>query len=355
MLPAKADSTTTLSVDPCDSIRTACIHSLLADAAAHYQRTLRSSRAAVAYLNSRGISGRVASRFGVGYAPTAWAGLAPVLFDYDSSTVQASGLQVVKTGSKSKPFDRFRDRIMFPVRDLSGAVAGFGGRVLKDVPDSVQPKYLNSPEGPCFQKRDLLYGLFEAQDAIKQEGIAFVVEGFMDVLSMSQAGILPTVATMGTAFTSEHALSLLSLTSRIIFCFDGDAAGLRAAYHALEVVLPLANDSNHFEFLFLPSGHDPDSFVRSFGAAQFHSLLPSTLSLSAFLTHHTFADCKTSCLEDRALCVCKVKALWSILPDGRVRDELVSFCSTVSLLTTDELISLWGGEVIAYQVASRAD
>ncbi len=205
MLPAKTDSISTLPVDPRDSIRIACVHSLLADAAAHYQRSLRSSRAAVAYLNSRGISGRIASRFGVGYAPTAWAGLAPVLFDYDASTVQASGLQVSKPGPTSRPFDRFRDRIMFPVRDLSGAVTGFGGRVLKDVPDSVQPKYLNSPEGPCFQKRDLLYGLFEAQDAIRQEGVAFVVEGFLDVLSMSQAGILPTVATMGSAFTPDHA------------------------------------------------------------------------------------------------------------------------------------------------------
>jgi DNA primase len=321
----------------------------LADATAHYQRSLRSSRIAVDYLNSRGISGRAASRFALGYATPAWNGLASVLYDYDLNTVQASGLQAFKAGAQSRPFDRFRDRIMFPVRDMTGAVAGFGARVIRTVPDQVQPKYLNSPEGPLFQKRDLLYGLFEAQDAIREEGIAFVVEGFLDVVSLNQAGVLTSVATMGTAFTPEHAASLLSITSRVVFCFDGDAAGLRAASHAADIVLPLATDNNRFEFLFLPTGHDPDSFIRTFGAQAFRDLLPSALSLPAFLKHHVFAVCKVSCLEDRALCVCKAKVLWSILPAGWVRDDLVSFCSEISFLTADELIALWGGGMPASQ------
>lgn len=313
------------------------VGALLADAAAHYRETLRSSPKAVSYLRRRGVSGAAASRFGLGFAPPGWHGLEPVLRQYDTQTVSASGLQVVKTDDASRCFDRFRDRIMFPIRARSGAVVGFGGRVL----DGTQPKYMNSPESDGFKKRTLLYGLFEAESAIVASDVAVLVEGYLDVITLSQAGFSEVVGTLGTSCTPMQLCELLTLTPHLVFCFDGDEAGKRAAAHALENVLPLAEDSRSFRFLFLPDEHDPDSFVRAHGAEAFRALLSQALSLTTYLHGQILKGCDLSQAEGRALCSARTKPFWLALPEGRQRDELVNFCAELTHLSPDELLSIW--------------
>ncbi len=316
------------------------VRALLANAATHYQDSLRATPEAVSYLRDRGIGGAAAARFGLGFASQEWCGLASVLQDYDADTVQASGLAIVKEGALSRQFDRFRGRIMFPIRDRSGAVAGFGGRVLIEAGD--QPKYVNSPESACFQKRALLYGVYEAQDAIKACGLALVVEGYLDVVALSQAGFLPAVATLGTACNPFHIVELLSLSPRVVFCFDGDAAGRRAAARALAVSFPFATDNHSFDFLFLPVAHDPDSYVRAHGLAAFHSLLSASLPLSVFMQQQLSEGCNLCSAEGIALCLTKAKQVWSSLPEGRVRNDLLDFCVSVSRFSHDEVLGVWG-------------
>lgn len=315
------------------------VRELLADAATHYRETLRASPKAVSYLRRRGVSGAAAARFGLGFAAPGWHGLTAVLHNYDESTVLASGLEVVKDGADARRFDRFRDRIMFPIRDRSGLVVGFGGRVL----DGSQPKYMNSPESEGFKKRTLLYGLFEAQAAIAADRLALVVEGYLDVVSLSQAGFIPVVGTLGTSCTRSQISELLSLSPRVVFCFDGDAAGRRAAAHALENVLPFADDSREFRFLFLPEGHDPDSFVRANGLDAFRALLADACSLAQFLQTQLMEGCDVRQAEGRARCTARAKPFWLALAEGRQRDELLDFCADVAKFSRDELFAIWTG------------
>ena len=247
---------------------------MLAKAAEGYRRQLKASARAIAYLKGRGLSGEIAARFGLGYAPEGWRGLASVFASYDDPLLEESGLVIARAEDEpaeggepaaGKRYDRFRDRIMFPIRAVQGAVIGFGGRVL----DRGEPKYLNSPETPVFSKGRELYGLFEARTAIRQRGYALVVEGYMDVVALAQSGFGNAVATLGTACTAEHVQKLVRFTDAVVFSFDGDAAGRRAAARALEASLPHATDTRSFRFLFLPTEHDPDSFVRELGAAAF--------------------------------------------------------------------------------------
>jgi DNA primase catalytic core len=259
---------------------------VLARAAAGYRRQLKASERAVAYLKGRGLSGEIAARFGLGYATDSWRGLASVFPNYDDPSLEESGLVIAQgdEGGRNesdgppsgKRYDRFRDRIMFPIRSVQGSVIGFGGRVL----DRGEPKYLNSPETPVFSKGRELYGLFEARTAIRQRGYALVVEGYMDVVALAQAGFENAVATLGTACTAEHVHKLAKFTDAIVFSFDGDAAGRRAAARALEASLPHAGDTRTFRFLFLPPEHDPDSFVRELGAPAFEAAVARAVPLS---------------------------------------------------------------------------
>ena len=252
---------------------------VLARAAEGYKRQLKASDRAIAYLKGRGLSGEIAARFGLGYAAEGWRGLASVFPSYDDPLLEESGLVIAHTedtgenGAESakegKRYDRFRDRIMFPIRSVQGAVIGFGGRVL----DRGEPKYLNSPETAVFSKGRELYGLFEARAAIRQRGYALVVEGYMDVVALAQSGFGNAVATLGTACTAEHVQKLVRFSDAVVFSFDGDAAGRRAATRALEASLPHASDTRSFRFLFLPPEHDPDSFVRDLGAAAFEKAI----------------------------------------------------------------------------------
>lgn len=310
---------------------------LLADAAAHYRETLGSTPKAVAYLRGRGVSGGAAARFGLGFAAPGWHGLEPVLRKHDTQTVLASGLQVVTAGDASRRYDRFRDRIMFPIRARSGAIVGFGGRVL----DGTQPKYMNSPESDGFQKRALLYGLFEAEPAIVASDVAVLVEGYLDVVTLSQAGLSEVVGTLGTACTRMQLCELLTLTPHLVFCFDGDAAGKRAAAHALENVLPLAEDSRSFRFLFLPDDHDPDSYVRAHGVEAFRALQSQALPLAEYLRSQVLNGCDLRQAEGRALCSAQAKPFWLALPAGRQREDLVTFCSEMTNFSPDELFRIW--------------
>ena len=262
--------------------------------ATHYYRDeLKRSEAAIAYLKKRGLSGEIAARFGIGYAPGGWQNLAAPFPDYQSKALVQAGLVIEGEG---KRYDRFRDRIMFPILNQKGAVIGFGGRVL----ETGEPKYLNSPETPLFEKGRELYGLFQARQAIRAAGKVLVVEGYMDVVALAQHGVEYAVATLGTATTPVHVQKLLRQSDNVVFCFDGDTAGRKAAWRALENSLALVGDEKSLRFLFLPQGEDPDSYVRKEGKAAFEAQLEAALPLSEFLLRELAAGVDMKTLEGRA-------------------------------------------------------
>src|SRR5438876_1484501 len=266
---------------------------VLLEAARFYRAQLKESARAINYLKGRGLTGAVAARFGMGYAPDDWQPLAAAFPDYQDRSLGTAGLGV--TGEGGKRYDRFRDRIMFPIHDSSGRVIGFGGRVL----DRGEPKYLNSPETPLFVKGHELYGLFQARPAIRTAGTAVVVEGYMDVVALAQHGVEYAVATLGTATTPLHAQKLLRATDRIVFCFDGDAAGRRAAWRALENTLAWLADGKNAKFLFLPEGDDPDDYVRRHGTAAFQALVGHPGPFVEFLPSELVTRHPPSSAEDR--------------------------------------------------------
>ncbi|HTP63593.1 MAG TPA: DNA primase, partial [Burkholderiales bacterium] len=218
-----------------------------------YRAELKKTPRAIEYLKGRGLTGEIAARFRIGYAPDDWQGLKAAFPEYEHTSLVDAGLVIANEG---KRYDRFRDRIMFPIQNARGAVIGFGGRVMK-AEDT--PKYLNSPETPLFEKGREVYGLVQARDAIRTAGRVLVVEGYMDVVALAQFDVGYAVATLGTATTPVHVSKLLRLTDELVFSFDGDSAGRKAAWRALEVSLPLATDAKPIRFLFLPAEHDPDS------------------------------------------------------------------------------------------------
>ena len=251
-----------------------------------YAQQLKASQRAIDYLKGRGLTGEIAKRYGLGYAPDGWQGLEAVFDSYSKDETAKllieAGLIIQGEGADSqgkiKRYDRFRDRIMFPIRNPKGQVIAFGGRIL----DQGEPKYLNSPETPLFSKGNTLYGLFEGRLAIRDRGYVLVCEGYMDVVALAQLGFANAVATLGTACTAFHVRTLLRQTDRIVFSFDGDAAGQRAAQRALEATLPILSDDKEIRFLFLPSEHDPDSYIRQYGSAAFEQAINQAMSLSGF-------------------------------------------------------------------------
>ena len=253
------------------------LYEAMAVAARFYRDQLKPSRQAIDYLKRRGLSGEVAARFGLGYAPDEWQALEKAFPDYQAKTLADAGLVI--DNEQGRRYDRFRNRIIFPIHDRRGRIIAFGGRVL----DKGEPKYLNSPETPLFEKGRELYGLFLAQKAIRDAGFAVVVEGYMDVVALAQFAIENAVATLGTATTPQHIHTLLRQTDRIVFCFDGDAAGRRAAWRALENALESLRDDATLAFLFLPAEHDPDSFVRAEGAEAFRKAALAATPLGSFL------------------------------------------------------------------------
>jgi len=245
-------------------------------AARHYRQALKTHEPAIAYLKNRGLTGETAAKFALGVANDDWQPLATAFADYQDALLVEAGLVI---SNDSKRYDRFRDRVMFPIRNERGQVIAFGGRIMQ----KGEPKYLNSPETPLFHKGRELYGLFEHRRSIQHEDRVLVVEGYMDVVMLDQHGVDNAVATLGTAITSDQAARLLRLANEVVFAFDGDAAGRKAAWRALENSLPQARDGKLLSFLFLPDGEDPDSFVRTAGADAFRKLCNTAMPLSDFL------------------------------------------------------------------------
>ena len=327
--------------------RRAGISQVLERAAGFYRAQLKAAPRAVDYLKRRGLTGEIAARYGLGYAPPGWRTLAGVFPAYDDPVLEEAGLVRQKTPDDDAApadvergrYDWFRDRIMFPIRGVGGEVIGFGGRVL----DDSKPKYINSPETPVFSKGRELYGLFEARQALRDKGAALVVEGYMDVVALAQLGFPNAVATLGTACTEDHVRKLFRFTDTVVFSFDGDAAGRRAATRALEAALPHAGDLRQVRFLFLPPEHDPDSYVRAHGAAAFEQQLAQAVPLSRQLVEQAADGCDLAGAEGRARFLAHAKPLWSALPDGALKRQLLPELARRATMEPADLASLWGG------------
>lgn len=315
------------------------VFNVLEYASQFYAKQLRqhsSKERAVQYLKKRGLSGEIAAAYDIGYAPPGWDNL---IKSFDDSADQISIL--LKAGliaekdlddGKKRHYDRFRDRVMFPIRDYKGRVIGFGGRVF----DQDEPKYLNSPETPVFHKGRELYGLFEARKRCRDLSRIIVVEGYMDVVALAQFGINNSVATLGTATTIDHLQRLFKATREIIFCFDGDRAGQKAAWKALELSLPLLKEGYSARFLFLPEGEDPDSVVRAQGAEYFENNKNLT-PLSEFLFNSLLQQVDVETLEGRAQLVDLANPLISKIPTGALRTLMQQQLGTHSQLATEQI------------------
>ena len=266
----------------------------LQQAAGYYKAELKKSSRAVDYLKARGLSGQVAAKFQIGYAPAGWQGLQAVFPQYEAEALETAGLVV--QNEQGRRYDRFRDRIMFPIHNQKGEVIGFGGRVIN--PED-SPKYYNSPETPVFQKGHELYGLFMARRAIRDAGRVLVVEGYMDVVALAQYGIEYAVAALGTATTPFHIAKLMRQTDEIVFSFDGDKAGRTAAWRAVMNALPAIKDGLKLRFLFLPAEHDPDSFVRAFGKEAFEAEMDKAMPLSQYIIQHLSEHNPLASQEDK--------------------------------------------------------
>jgi len=310
------------------------LHEVLARAAQYYREQLKASPRAIEYLKGRGLSGRTAARYAIGYAPAGWQNLETVYTDYADGSLAEAGLVIVN--EEGRRYDRFRDRIMFPILDARARVIGFGGRILA----GDGPKYMNSPETSLFEKGRELYGLPQAREAIRAGGRALVVEGYMDVVMLAQHGIENAVATLGTATTPLHVQKLLRQADEVVFCFDGDAAGRKAAWHALEVSLALLSDAKSVRFLFLPPEHDPDSFVRDQGREAFERKLAEAQHLSTFLVSELKARTDTATLEGRSRLVHEAKPLLKRIAAPALQLQLVKEIAELVGMTVAELARL---------------
>jgi DNA primase len=305
-----------------------------------YRAQLRTAPEAIAYLKNRGLTGEVAARFGMGFSPSGWDGLKSVFSDYEAVALAESGLvidRVDEDGGNRKRYDRFRERIMFPIRNTKGQVIGFGGRVM----DHGEPKYLNSPETPLFSKGFELYGLFEARQAIRDAGYVLVTEGYMDVVALAQMGFPQAVATLGTACTTAHVQKLLRQTDTVIFSFDGDKAGRRAARRALDACLPHVSDDKVIKFLFLPAEHDPDTYIREFGAERFEQEIQEAMPLSQFLLREVTTDNDLESPEGRARAQFDAKPLLQSMTPSALRLQIVRGLASLTESTPSEIESLF--------------
>lgn len=313
---------------------------LMQTACDYYRKALRGAPEAIRYLKKRGLTGEIAARFGLGYAPDGWQNLEAVFPDYRNDSLVEAGLVIVseKTDAQgqARRYDRFRERIMFPIRNVKGQVIGFGGRVL----ESGEPKYLNSPETPLFSKGSELYGLFEARLAIREARFVLVVEGYMDVVALAQLGFPNAVATLGTACTPVHVQKLLRQTDTVVFSFDGDAAGRRAARRALDACLPHAADNRTIRFLFLPAEHDPDSYVREFGKEAFAEQIDRAMPLSQFMLSEVVAGKELDTPEGRARALFDAKPLLQALPPNALRAQIMHMFAERLDVPFDEVAAL---------------
>ena len=310
-------------------------HTKALDAAQkHYLAQLRDSPAAIRYLKQRGLTGVIAKEFGLGWASADRQALAKVFPHYDDPILVESGLVI--ESEDGRRYDRFRERVMFPIRNVKGEIVGFGGRII----GKGEPKYLNSPETPVFSKGNELYGLFEARAAIRTEGCVIVVEGYMDVVGLAQLGVRNAVATLGTATTPTHIQKLLRASDKIVFSFDGDSAGRRAAWRALQACLPLLRDDISIRFLFLPKEHDPDSYIREFGEEAFRASLKESDALSTFFLNELASRHAIKEVEGRSALVHEARPLLAQVPAITLKIQLQNELARLVQLTPEELSQL---------------
>jgi DNA primase len=313
------------------------LYELMQTATRYYRDCLKQSPRAIEYLKGRGLSGEIAARFGIGYAPDGWQNLAAIVPDYQHKSLVETGLVIVSEEG-DKRYDRFRDRIMFPIVNSRGQVIGFGGRVL----DKGEPKYLNSPETSLFEKGRELYGLFQAQKAIRASHTVLVVEGYMDVVALAQHGIEYAVATLGTATTPYHVQKLLRLTDHVVFSFDGDAAGRKAAWRALENALPQLVDGKRVGFLFLPPEHDPDSYVREYGKEAFERVLNEALPLSGYMLRELSSQVDLRTQEGKTQLINRAQPLLTAIAAPATALLLRKEIAALAGVTQSELEGLYG-------------
>jgi DNA primase len=317
------------------------LYELMQTATRYYREQLKQTPRAIEYLKRRGLSGEVAARFGIGYAPDAWQNLSSAVPNYQDASLVETGLVI--EGENDKRYDRFRDRIMFPIVNVRGQVIGFGGRIL----DKGEPKYLNSPETPLFEKGHELYGLFQAQKSIRAQQCVVVVEGYMDVVALAQHGVEYAVATLGTATTPFHVQKLLRLCEQVVFCFDGDKAGQKAAWRALENALPQLVDGKRIGFLFLPEEHDPDTYIREFGTEAFEHELENSLPLSGYLLRELTAQVDLLTQEGRSALLQKAKPLLTAITAPTAALLLRKEVAALAGVTQAELEALYAIKPVA--------
>jgi DNA primase len=299
------------------------LHDVMGRIARFFEQNLADNARAQNYVSARGIDPKTSANFALGYAPDSWDALLNRFGAQEDERRQILqlGMIIERTAARAGSagfYDRFRDRLMFPIRDSRGRVIGFGGRII----DQGEPKYLNSPETPLFHKGRELYGLYEARQARTDFKRLMIVEGYMDVVRLHQAGITYSVATLGTATTQEHLNKIFRLTSEVVFCFDGDRAGRQAAWRALENSLALARDGRELKFMFLPEGHDPDTLVAEEGADAFESRLHTALPLSEYLIQHLMVEVDLNHIDGRAKLKALAAPLFARMPEGIYREML---------------------------------
>lgn len=327
------------------------LYKLLDQTAQFFRQQLRHHPQAIDYLKRRGLNGTVAADFGIGYAPPGWNHLLQHLGHSaaDQARLLEAGLIIQK--DQGGYYDRFRNRIIFPIRDRRGRVVGFGGRVLDK--DST-PKYLNSPETPIFRKGKELYGLFEAQQALRRPDRLLVVEGYMDVVALAQHDIKYAVATLGTATTTDHIDRLFRVTPEIIFCFDGDRAGREAAGRAMEHTLPALSEGRQARILFLPEGEDPDSLVRREGKAEFEQRIAHSIPLSSFFCEGLIKRADINSMEGRARLIELAKPTLLKLPTGILRHMIIARLAELAQIEETALNRLLTGKANPKAMVSGA-
>ena len=331
-----------------DGPRISSLTDVMARAAKYYYDQLKSSEKAISYLKGRGLSGEIAQKFGIGYAPDGWQNLGAAFEDYTITELQVAGL-VIKN-DQGRLYDRFRDRVMFPIMNQKGEVIAFGGRVMGEG----EPKYLNSPETPLFEKGREVFGLPQARAALREKNTAIVVEGYMDVVALAQHGVGNAVATLGTATTATHVQKLLRQVDRIVYCFDGDNAGRKAAWRALENSLEALPEQKSIGFVFLPDPEDPDSFVRAQGKEAFDRLIAEAMPLSEFMLRELASRCDMTSAEGRARLVAEAKPLLGRLQTPLLRLQLVKRLAEASGFSQPEVERLCDLRPVTRPAPARA-
>ncbi|VAW52051.1 DNA primase [hydrothermal vent metagenome] len=309
------------------------LYDILKQASELFQKQLKTSERAVNYLKKRGLSGEVSKQFKIGYAPDGWNFLISHLGKSKDHLLALSKTGLIVNKENNKTYDRFRDRIIFPITDQRGRIIGFGGRIL----DQGEPKYLNSPENAVFHKGFELYGLYETKMALRRIDRIIVVEGYMDVVALAQHGINYAVASLGTATTTEQIQKTFRTTYEIIFCYDGDNAGKKAAWRALENTLSVVRDGMVAKFLFLPEKEDPDTMVRKEGKEAFEQRIKNATTLSKFLFDHLKQECDTSSKEGQAQLASKANKLIQKMHNSLFKDLLIEELSSIVGLSQQHL------------------